>query len=117
MISLTELLDEFKEEFGGILPPVKFLEEKDEELCNIFLQLHKKSLESDAVSKKTKFLIHAAITASQHDIEATAMHITGAIKSGVTEKELIETAATIIPVAGMPSFGVFLAGWKKALQK
>ena len=32
------------------------------------------------------------------------MHIVGAIRAGVTEKELFETAATVIPVAGMPSW-------------
>jgi|GEM_PF-3621119 len=30
------------------------------------------------------------------------MHITGASKAGVSEDELLETAFTVIPVAGIP---------------
>ena len=66
------------------------------------------------MSKKHKFLIHSSITAAQHDHEATVMHITGAIHAAASEQELLETAFTIIPVAGMPAFGVFLAAWKQA---
>jgi alkylhydroperoxidase/carboxymuconolactone decarboxylase family protein YurZ len=36
------------------------------------------------------------------------MHLTGAIRAGATEKEVLETAFTIIPVSGMPAFAVFL---------
>lgn len=114
---MAEVLEKFKEEFGGILPPVKFLKEKDEKLCNAFLRLHKIALEDRELSKKIKFLIHAAITASQHDIEATVMHITGARRAGASDKELFEVASAIIPVAGMPSFGIFLSAWKKAMEK
>ncbi|MDH7561972.1 MAG: hypothetical protein QHH21_01175 [Caldisericota bacterium] len=68
-----------------------------------------------------KFLIHSAITASQHDLESTTMHITGhitgAIRAGASERELWETAAAIIPLSGMPSFGVFLDAWKTARQR
>jgi alkylhydroperoxidase/carboxymuconolactone decarboxylase family protein YurZ len=117
MRRLTENLKEFEEEFGEILAPVKFLKEEDEDLCDTFLELHKMALNDGVISKKIKFLIHAAITASQHDIESTTMHITGAIRAGATEAELFETARAIIPVSGMPSFGVFLAAWKKALGK
>jgi len=60
------------------------------------------------VSKKLKFLMHAAITASLHDVEATVMHLTGATRAGATEKEILETAFTLIPVSGMPAFAVFL---------
>jgi alkylhydroperoxidase/carboxymuconolactone decarboxylase family protein YurZ len=117
MGDLAKNLKEFGEEFGEILVPVKFLKEEDEDLCDAFLELHKMALNDGAMPKKIKFLIHAAITASQHDIESTTMHITGAIRAGATEAELFETARTIIPVSGMPSFGVFLAAWKKALGK
>lgn len=113
MYDLTEKL----KEFGEVLAPVKFLKEEDENLCDAFLELHKMVLNDGVISKKIKFLIHAAITASQHDIESTTMHIIGAIRAGATEAELFETARTIIPVSGMPSFGVFLAAWKKALGK
>lgn len=110
-------LKEFEKEFGEILTPVKFLKEKDENLCQAFLELHKITLSDGALPKKTKFLIHAAITASQHDVESTTMHITGAIKAGASEEELFETASAIIPVSGMPSFGVFLQAWKATRQK
>jgi alkylhydroperoxidase/carboxymuconolactone decarboxylase family protein YurZ len=65
------------------------------------------------VSKKVKFLMHAAITASLHDVDATAMHLTGAIRAGATKKEILETAFTMIPVAGMPAFAIFLNASKK----
>ncbi len=109
-------LEDFKKEFGKILDPVAFLNEKNPELCSAFLKLHELTLNDGAVSKKHKFLIHAAITAAQHDIGATAMHIIGAIKAGASEQELLETAFTIIPVAGMPAFAVFLEAWKKVQE-
>jgi alkylhydroperoxidase/carboxymuconolactone decarboxylase family protein YurZ len=104
----------FSEEFGKVLDPVTFLKEKNPELCAAFLKLHELTLNDGAVSKKHKFLIHAAITASQHDRETTAMHIIGAMKAGASEEELLETAFTLIPVAGMPVFAVFLAAWRQA---
>lgn len=106
-------LEAFKEEFGKILDPVAFIKEKDEELCNAFLGLHELTLNEGVISKKLKFLMHAAITASLHDVEATVMHLTGAVKAGATDKEILETAFTIIPVAGMPAFAVFLNALKR----
>ena len=98
-----EALMAFGREFGKVLDPVAFLNEKNPDLCAAFLRLHELTLNEGAVSKKHKFLIHAAITAAQHDREATAMHVTGAIHAGASEQELLETAFTIIPVAGMPA--------------
>ncbi|MCR4438713.1 MAG: hypothetical protein QHJ34_12070 [bacterium] len=106
---IGESLTAFAEEFGKVLDPVAFLQERNPALCAAFLRLHELTLNDGAVSKKHKFLIHAAITAAQHDREATVMHITGA-------QELLETAFTIIPVAGMPAFAVFLSAWKQARQ-
>jgi len=106
----------FGEEFGKVLDPVAFLNEKNPELCAAFLRLHELTLNEGAVSKKVKFLVHAAITASQHDREATVMHITGAQHAGASEQELLETAFTILPVAGMPALAVFLAAWRQARQ-
>jgi alkylhydroperoxidase/carboxymuconolactone decarboxylase family protein YurZ len=111
---LQESLMTFSQEFGRVLDPVAFLREKNPELCAAFLKLHELTLNEGAVSKKHKFLIHAAITASQHDRETTAMHILGAMKAGASEEELLETAFTLIPVAGMPAFAVFLASWRQA---
>ena len=110
---IEESLKNFKEEFGNLLDPVAFLSEKNLELCETFLKLHELTLNEGVLSKKHKFLMHAAITAAQHDYEATAMHITGAIKAKASDRELLETAFTLIPVAGMPAFAIFL----KALQK
>jgi alkylhydroperoxidase/carboxymuconolactone decarboxylase family protein YurZ len=111
-----ENLAAFGQEFGKVLDPVAFLNEKDPELCTAFLRLHELTLNDGTLSKKHKFLIHAAITASQHDREATIMHINGALHAGASEQELLETAFTIIPVAGMPAFGVFLGAWKQVRQ-
>jgi alkylhydroperoxidase/carboxymuconolactone decarboxylase family protein YurZ len=105
---VSESLDAFKEEFGKILDPVDFIREKDEGLCNAFLKLHELTVNEGVLSRKFKFLMHAAITASLHDVEATVMHLTGAIRAGATEKEVLETAFTIIPVSGMPAFAIFL---------
>jgi len=113
---INESLAAFGEEFGKVLDPVAFLNEKNPELCAAFLRLHELTLNDGAVSRKHKFLIHAAITAAQHDREATAIHITGALHAGASEQELLETAFTIIPVAGMPAFAVFLGAWKQAQQ-
>jgi len=110
----AESLAAFGQEFGKVLDPVAFLNEKNPELCAAFLRLHELTLNEGAVSKKHKFFIHAAITAAQHDREATAMHITGALHAGASEQELLETAFTIIPVAGMPAFAVFLGAWRQA---
>jgi alkylhydroperoxidase/carboxymuconolactone decarboxylase family protein YurZ len=44
------------------------------------------------------------------------MHITGALRAGASDQELLETAFTIIPVAGMPAFSIFLAAWKQTQQ-
>lgn len=112
----AESLAAFGQEFGKVLDPVAFLNEKNPELCAAFLRLHELTLNEGAVSKKHKFLIHAAITAAQHDREATVMHITGAMHAGASEQELLETAFTIIPVAGMPAFAVFLGAWEQAQQ-
>jgi alkylhydroperoxidase/carboxymuconolactone decarboxylase family protein YurZ len=112
----SESLTAFSKEFGKVLDPVAFLNEKDPALCAAFLKLHELTLNDGAVSKKHKFLIHAAITAAQHDREATVMHITGALKAKADEQELLETAFTLIPVAGMPAFAVFLAAWQQARQ-
>jgi len=113
---LGKSLTAFSEEFGKVLDPVAFLKEKDPALCAAFLKLHELTLNDGAVSKKHKFLIHAAITAAQHDREATVMHITGALKAGANEQELLETAFTLIPVAGVPAFAIFLAAWQQARQ-
>lgn len=110
----SEKLSAFGQEFGKVLDPVAFLNEKDPVLCAAFLRLHELTLGEGILSKKQKFLMHAAITAAQHDREATVMHIMGARRAGAGEQELLETACTIIPVAGMPAFGVFLAAWKQA---
>jgi len=117
MESLEKELEEFGAEFGEVLPPVKFLKDQNEPMCHVFLQLHKMAVGDGAVSKKTKFLIHAAVTAAAHDIGETIMHLTGAIRAGATDEELFETAATLIPVAGMPAFGVFLEAWEKTPKK
>jgi alkylhydroperoxidase/carboxymuconolactone decarboxylase family protein YurZ len=106
-------LEAFKEEFGKILDPVAFVREKNEGLCDAFLELHEITVNEGVISKKLKFLMHAAITAALHDVEATVMHITGAVNAGATDKEILETAFTIIPVAGMPAFAVFLNALKK----
>jgi alkylhydroperoxidase/carboxymuconolactone decarboxylase family protein YurZ len=106
-------LEEFREEFGKILDPVAFIKEKNEELCDAFLWLHELTVNEGAISKKLKFLMHAAITASLHDVEATMMHLTGAVNAGATDREILETAFTIIPVAGMPAFAVFLNALKR----
>jgi alkylhydroperoxidase/carboxymuconolactone decarboxylase family protein YurZ len=111
---IHESLMAFGQEFGKVLDPVAFLNEKHPELCAAFLQLHELTLNEGAVSKKHKFLIHAAVTAAQHDREATAMHITGALHAGAGEQELLETAFTVIPVAGMPAFAVFLGALRQA---
>jgi alkylhydroperoxidase/carboxymuconolactone decarboxylase family protein YurZ len=113
---IGESLTAFGQEFGKVLDPVAFLNEKDPELCTAFLRLHELTLNEGTLSKKHKFLIHAAITAAQHDREATVMHITGALHAGASEQELLETAFTIIPVAGMPAFAVFLSAWRQARQ-
>ncbi|MBS7651660.1 MAG: carboxymuconolactone decarboxylase family protein [Candidatus Bathyarchaeia archaeon] len=105
---VSKKIETFKEEFGKILDPVAFIKEKDEELCKAFLELHELTVNKGVISKKLKFLMHAAITASLHDVEATAMHLTGALKGGATDDEILETAFTIIPVAGMPAFSIFL---------
>jgi alkylhydroperoxidase/carboxymuconolactone decarboxylase family protein YurZ len=112
----NEGLESFREEFGKVLDPVAFINEKNPKLCAAFLKLHELTLNDGVVSKKHKFLIHAAITADQHDREATVMHITGALKAGASEQELLETAFTLIPVAGMPAFAVFLAALQKARE-
>jgi len=117
MESLEKELEEFGEEFGEVLRPVKFLKDRNEPMCHVFLQLHKMAVGDGAVSRKIKFLIHAAITAAAHDVGATVMHLTGAIRAGATDEELFETAATLIPVAGMPTFGVFLEAWEKTPKK
>lgn len=117
VIDLEKNLKKFEKEFGEVLPPVKFLKEKHQDLCQAFLELHKIALSDGALSKKTKFMIHAAITASQHDVDSTLMHLTGAIKVGASEEELLETAVAIVPVSGMPSFGVFLQSRKVTRQK
>ncbi|MGQ9494185.1 MAG: carboxymuconolactone decarboxylase family protein [Anaerolineae bacterium] len=111
---INESLNAFGQEFGKVLDPVAFLNQRSPELCAAFLRLHELTLNEGVVSKKHKFLIHAAITAAQHDPEATVMHITGALHSGASEEELLETGFTIIPVAGMPAFAVFLGAWKQA---
>lgn len=41
------------------------------------------------------------------------MHITAALHAGASEQELLETAFTIIPAAGMPAFAVFLGAWRQ----
>ena len=106
-------LEAFKEEFGKILDPVAFIKEKNEGLCDAFLGLHELTVNEGVISKKLKFLMHAAMTAALHDVEATVMHLTGAVKAGATDKEILETAFTIIPVAGMPAFAVFLNALKR----
>lgn len=106
-------LTSFKEEFGKVLDPVAYLQQHYPELCDSFLQMHTQTLHDGVLSRKLKLLMHAAITASQHDGEATAMHISGAIRAGASEEELRETAYTIIPVAGMPAFAQFLSAWNK----
>jgi alkylhydroperoxidase/carboxymuconolactone decarboxylase family protein YurZ len=75
--------------------------------------LPKITLSEGALPDKIKFLIHSAITASQHDVESKTVHITGPIRAGTGERELFETAATIIKVYGLSSFGVFLDAWKR----
>lgn len=117
MENLEKNIKEFENEFGEILSSVKFLLEKDPNLCASFLELHDIALKNGTLSKKIKFLIHTAITASQHDLESTVMHPVGAIRAGAKEDKIFETTVTIIPESGMPSFWTFLSAWNKALQK
>ena len=112
----SKSLTDFGQEFGKVLDPVAFLNDQNPELCAAFLRLHELTLNEGTLSKKFKFLMHAAITASQHDREATVMHITGALHAGASDQELLETASTIIPVSGMPAMAIFLAAWKQAQQ-
>jgi alkylhydroperoxidase/carboxymuconolactone decarboxylase family protein YurZ len=110
-------LGAFAEEFGEVLDPVAFLDQNQADLSATFLKLHELTLSDGAISKKHKFLMHAAITAAQHDREATTMHLIGARKAGATKQELLETAYTLIPVAGMPALGVFIGAWQKAVLR
>ncbi|MDZ7376930.1 MAG: carboxymuconolactone decarboxylase family protein [candidate division KSB1 bacterium] len=114
--TLEDRLDSFKKEFGKILEPVAFLRDRDKALTDAFLTLHEIALGDGAISRKHKLLMHAAITASMHDVDATAMHLTGALKAGATEQEIYETAIAVIPVAGMPAFGAFLMALKKSKE-
>jgi len=111
----TERLEAFREEFGKVLDPVAFLNEINPDLCSAFLRLHELTLNEGVITKKHKFLIHAAVTAALHDESATTMHISGAVRAGASKEELLETAFTIIPIAGMPAFAVFLSSMKKAI--
>jgi alkylhydroperoxidase/carboxymuconolactone decarboxylase family protein YurZ len=113
---IKKSIESFKEEFGKVLDPVAFIEEKNAELCKTFLKLHEMTVNDGRIFKRYKLLMHAAITSALHDFEATVMHLTGAIRAGATEDELLETAFTIIPVAGMPSFAVFLSAWKRVTR-
>jgi len=113
---VSKSLAAFGQEFGKVLDPVAFLNERNPELCGAFLNVHELTLNDGVLSQKHKFLIHAAITAAQHDREATVMHLTGAMKAGASEQELLETAFTLIPVAGMPAFAVFLGAWQPARE-
>ena len=113
---VNKSLAAFSQEFGKVLDPVAFLNEKNPALCAAFLNVHELTLNDGVLSQKHKFLIHAAITAAQHDREATVMHITGAMKAGASEQELLETAFTLIPVAGMPALAVFLGAWQSARE-
>jgi len=106
--STDEALTAFGEESGKVLDPV---------LCAAFQRLHELTLNDGALSKKHEFSIHAAITAAQHDREATVMHVTGALHAGASEQELLETALTIIPMAGMPAIAVFLGAWRQAPRR
>ena len=109
-------LQDFKEEFGKVLDPVAYLNKTYPELCTTFLQMHEQTLSDGVLSRKLKLLIHSAITAAQHDTEATSMHILGAIRAGASENEIRETAFAIIPVAGMPAFAIFLNAWDKVIS-
>jgi len=91
---MNKSLKAFSEEFGKVLDPVAFLNEKNPKLCTAFLKLHELTMNDGVVSKKY-------------------MHITGALEAKASEQELLETAFTLIPVAGMPSFAVFLEAWRK----
>jgi len=113
---VNKSLESFSQEFGKVLDPVAFLNEKAPALCAAFLKLHELTLNEGAVSKKHKFLMHAAITAALHDEAATTMHISRAIRAGASKEELQETAYAIIPVAGMPAFALFLSSWKNILD-
>jgi alkylhydroperoxidase/carboxymuconolactone decarboxylase family protein YurZ len=115
--NLERSLKNFSREFGRVLDPVAFLNKKNPNLCATFLNLHELTLNDGLVSKKQKFMIHAAITAAQHDREATVMHITGAIKAGATQDELLEVAYTLIPAAGMPCFAVFIGALEQVINQ
>lgn len=83
--TLEDRLNSFKEEFGKILEPVAYLLDRDKAVTDAFLTLHEVALGDGAISRKQKLLMHAAITASAHDVEATVMHLLGAIRAGATE--------------------------------
>jgi len=115
--TLSSSLETFAQEFGRVLDPVAFIKEKDEDLCATFLRLHELTVGEGVISRKHKLLTHAAITAALHDVEATVMHITGAMRAGASEQELLETAFTIIPVAGMPAFACFLQAMRGVMSR
>ena len=46
--------------------------------------------------------------------QGVRVQVLTAIHAGASEQELLETAFTIIPVAGMPAFTVFLVAWRQA---
>lgn len=108
-------LEDFAKEFGELLDPVDFLKDASPEVCDTFLKLHELTLNDGNISKKMKFFIHAAITAALHDRDATIMHIKGAINAGASKDELLEVAFTLIPVAGMPSYAIFIDSLKKLI--
>lgn len=115
-VKSNKQLENFKEEFGKVLDPVAYLNKTYPDLCTTFLQMHEQTLSEGTIPRRLKLLIHSAITASQHDNEATSMHILGAIRAGASENEIQETAFAIIPVAGMPAFAVFLSAWDKVIS-
>jgi alkylhydroperoxidase/carboxymuconolactone decarboxylase family protein YurZ len=105
------------EEFGEVPDAIAFLQQNQPDLYAAFLNVRELAIVDGALSRKHKLLMQAAIMAAQHDRAATTMHLISARAAGATRQELLETAYTLIPVAGMPALGVFIRAWQKAILR
>lgn len=68
-----------------------------------FSRLHKKSVESGALDRKTKELMALSISIAVHCEGCIAYHLHDAIVAGATKPEILETISVAIMMGGGPA--------------
>jgi len=100
---VREILLQYKEAYGQIPDWAETIGELMPELLNPWLQIRAKAIEDGVLSRKIKELILLAINLVRRYPSGIDAHVRGALDSGASPEEIMETIAVAIVSSAAPA--------------